>query len=158
MRVPQLFLDLDGVLANFDDGYRELFGALPDRNGPEPPDFWDKISGHGSFFASLQPMPDAMELWSAAHELHPKPIILTGVPKEVPDAGIQKRAWVTHHFGADAHVITCPSAHKRKHGKPGDVLVDDWPKYQHLWEKMGGIFVLHTSAADSISTLRGLFK
>ena len=35
--------------------------------------------------------------------------------------------------------------------QPGDILIDDWPKYKHLWEEAGGIFILHTSAAQSIA-------
>ena len=38
----------------------------------------------------------------------------------------------------------------------GDVLVDDFTKYQEIWERAGGIFVHHISAGQSIQRLREL--
>jgi uncharacterized protein YfaT (DUF1175 family) len=40
--------------------------------------------------------------------------------------------------------------------KPGDILIDDFDKYRHLWIEAGGIFIHHTSAAASIRALREL--
>jgi hypothetical protein len=40
----------------------------------------------------------------------------------------------------------------------GDVLVDDWPKYRHLWEAAGSIFILHENADKSIEQVLNLFK
>lgn len=154
----QLFIDLDGVLADFDGFYETLTGSRPDRNAADPPDFWTPIDAHGAFFRSLPVMPDARELWALARELHPEPIILTGMPWSVADAEAQKRAWVAEHIDPTVHVICCKSRDKRNHAKPGDVLVDDWVRYRHLWEDMGGIFVLHTSTADTEPRLRGIFN
>jgi len=154
-----LFIDLDGVLADFDTEYERAFGIqVPRRLGiPDPPDFWDRIIGHGYFYASLPMMPDAQELWDGAKRFHPTPIILTGVPWSVPNAENHKRAWVREHIDPNAVVICCASKDKRLHGKPGDVLVDDWEKYRALWETMGGVFVFHTNAKDSLSELEVIF-
>lgn len=155
----QLFIDLDGVLADFDAYYEQQFGVKLDRGLPnDPSGMWDNITGHGSFYASLPLMPDALELWEGAKRLHPNPIILTGCPYSVPDVERHKREWVARHIAADAMVITCKSKDKRLHGKPGDVLVDDWHKYRPLWEEMGGVFVLHTSAADSLAKVSKLLR
>jgi len=152
----QLFIDLDGVLADFDGFYESSFGIRPDRDAPEPPDFWTHIEEHGRFFLDMPMMADAMKLWDGARVLHPNPIILTGLPR-MADAEPHKRAWVARHIGADAPVICCRSRDKRLHGKPGDILVDDWQKYRHLWEEMGGVFVLHRSAESSLAQLAELF-
>lgn len=153
----QLFIDLDGVLADFDGYYATCFGERPDRAKVDPPGFWENISGHGLFYASLPPMPDALELWRGARAFHPEPIILTGVPWSVEQAENHKRAWVREHIDPKAVVICCASKDKRLHGKPGDVLVDDWDRYRPLWETMGGAFVLHTSARTSLDALIELF-
>jgi hypothetical protein len=34
--------------------------------------------------------------------------------------------------------------------------VDDWQKWQHLWVSGGGVWVLHTSAENSIRKLKNL--
>lgn len=148
----QLFIDLDGVLADFDGFYETEFGFRPDRGKPEPPAFWKNIERHGRFFLDMPMMSDAMELWEGAKRLHPNPIILTGLPlmSEVED---HKRRWVRQHIAFDAPVICCRSKDKRNHGKAGDILVDDWFKYRPLWEDMGGVFILHTSAAESLTMI-----
>jgi 5'(3')-deoxyribonucleotidase len=155
----QLFVDLDGVLADFDAHYESISGMRPDRSA-EPPDFWYQINKTPTFFRDLPIMPGARDLWNrisvrlrhplAAGIFHEAPIVLSGVPDKVPQAAAQKRAWVAEHFGSDIAVLTCKSEDKCLHGNPGDVLIDDWPKYQHLWEDMGGVFILHTSIDDTV--------
>lgn len=156
MRDRQPFIDLDGVLADFDGYFETVFGYRNDKDNPAlhtpeaQKDFWAKLASKPTFYADLPVMPDALELWEGMKELHPNPIILTGIPKSIHDVSEQKRQWVARHIDPSAQVITCFSAHKRHHAKPGDLLIDDWIKYRHLWEEMGGIFILHTSAATSL--------
>lgn len=153
----QLFLDLDGVLADFDGHYERLFGHRLDRTVVDPPNLWENISTEQTFYRDLPPLPDAMELWEGVKHLDP--VILTGLPKAsrgVPLAEKHKREWVAEHFGATVSVVCCLSKDKRCHGKPGDVLIDDWAMYRHLWIAMGGIFILHTSAKNSLYALRTL--
>jgi hypothetical protein len=37
--------------------------------------------------------------------------------------------------------------------KAGDILIDDFLKYRHLWEEAGGIFIRHISAKGSLEKL-----
>ncbi len=151
----QLFLDCDGVLADFDKKAIEIFKMHPREFEAKygAGTFWKIITKTPDFFYSLDAMEDAHILFKAVEHL--SPIVLTGVPpstkKWAPD---QKRRWIDRMFGEHIQVITCASKDKKNHGKPGDVIVDDWPKYKHLWEEMGGVFVLHTSAENSIEELR----
>lgn len=153
----KLFLDLDGVLADFDGHYEQHFGVRLPRSVADPPGMWENIRRHGRFYRDMPPMSDALELWTAVAYL--RPTILTGVSyAEVPEAEQHKREWLAEHLGADVPIICCKSRDKRLHGRPGDVLVDDWSLYQPLWVEMGGIFVLHTSARDSVEQVRQLWK
>jgi len=151
--MTQLFVDLDGVLADFDHGFENLFGHRPAyRDGPEfGPDKWHKIQEAGAFFRNLRPMLDHRELWDGV--AHLDPIILTGVPHSVPDVFVQKRGWVDEHIGAHVHVVGCLSKDKCKHANPGDILIDDWERYRHLWEGMGGRWITHRSARESLDRL-----
>lgn len=76
--VKQLFLDCDGVLADFDTAAWQLFGLdsreAEDALGTEA--FWSRIRGCGDFYSNLPLIADAMELYKAV--AHLKPIILTG--------------------------------------------------------------------------------
>ena len=155
----QVYLDMDGVLADFDRRAIEIVGIRPrdfeDKNGVAA--LWDKIDAYPGFFASLDLMPDAMELWEGVYENFGEPIILTGTPKREPirqQAAEQKVVWAKKNFGSSVKIITCLSAEK-KHvlGERADVLVDDWHKYMHLWEGAGGKFILHTSAEKSLKEL-----
>jgi hypothetical protein len=155
----QLFVDLDGVLADFDAFYFSTFGVRLDRNSPgDPPGMWDNIESHGDFYGVLPLMSDALALWEGAKRIHPNPILLSGVPHSIRGAAEQKRRWVDQHLGKDVPLILCKSRDKARYGRPGDVLIDDWHRYRDLWERMGGTFVLHTSVVDSLSKTVALFE
>jgi hypothetical protein len=99
-------------------------------------------------------MPDFEELWRRI-EAH-KPIVLTGVPKEVDEAPDNKRAWVRKHIGEHVEVRCCRSREKCLHAARGDVLIDDWEKYRHLWIERGGVWITHISAAGTAGELTRL--
>lgn len=147
----QLFLDCDGVLADFDKAAEKIFG-LPPRAAEErigTPEFWAKIRQQRAFYRHLDLMPDARDLFNAVAHLNPT--ILTGCPLG-GWAEKQKEDWAAQHFPG-TKMITCLSAHKRDHMKPGDVLVDDYLKYRSRWEEAGGIFIHHTSAQTTLAAL-----
>ena len=151
----QLYLDCDGVLADFDKGAMAILGMKPKafehRHGLGR--FWAKLATAPDFYFSLPLLPDAMQLFDAVKHLDP--IILTGLPRG-NWAADQKMRWAAQHFPG-VRMITCMARDKRNHAREGDVLVDDMEKYRHLWEQAGGIFVHHRSAAASIEALRDHF-
>jgi hypothetical protein len=153
--MPRLFLDCDGVLADFDGYATGLLGMAPRefeaRHGRGR--FWSRIAGHEDFFRKLPLMADARELWDAV--AHLRPIILTGVPRG-GWAAPQKMRWAAEHF-PQARMITTMARDKRDHMEnPGDVLVDDLPKHRVLWEGAGGLFVHHRSARTTLRELKAL--
>lgn len=147
-----LFLDLDGVLADFDAHYEALSGIRPDRARDNVD--WRMVDAAGDFYLHIPPMADMEQLWSGTARW--RPTILTGVPSSVPAAAAHKRAWVRRHLGAHVPIVCCRSREKCLYCRPGAVLVDDWDKYRHLWLAAGGAFILHTSAADSLRQLEAL--
>jgi hypothetical protein len=150
----RIYLDCDGVLADFDTGAARVLGMHPrafeKRFGP--PAFWKRLAHAPDFFAELPLMPDAMDLYAAVRDHDP--VILTGLPRG-KWAEPQKRRWAERHFPG-VEVITTSAALKREHCHPGDVLVDDRDTYRHLWEAEGGRFVHHKDARSSIAALREL--
>lgn len=81
---------------------------------------------------------------------------MTGIPSSVNEARENKLAWVNKNIG-DTKVITCKSKDKSNFMKAGDIIIiDDWDKYQHLWEEKGGHWILHKSAHQSITQLNKL--
>jgi hypothetical protein len=152
MKAVQLYLDCDGVLADFDAGATALLGMRPrayeKRYGIAA--FWREIARHPDFYGTLPLMRDAPLLFEAVRHLDP--IILTGLPRG-QWAAPQKVRWAAEHFPG-TRIITVMAVDKRNHAREGDVLVDDQLKHAHLWESAGGIFVHHRDAESTLARLR----
>ena len=152
----QIYVDMDGVLADFDRGALEHLGLRDPRKAETEigaPEFWRRIGSIPHFYRSLPLMADARELWAGVLAVSPRPpIILTGVPWSIETAVDDKFAWAATHFPG-TQVIPCAAKDKCLQCQPGDVLIDDWPQYKALWEAKGGRFIVHTSAAESLRLL-----
>lgn len=153
-----LFVDLDGVLVDFDRGVRMLFGGL----GPDdldPKQLWPCLARSTDFYDSLPWMSDGKELWSFVRNFSPR--ILTGLPRG-NWAEPQKRSWCARELGVDVPVLTClsrdkaklASLHCQEDARP--VLIDDRISLKESWEAIGGIFVYHQNALSSIAALEAL--
>ncbi|CDM57413.1 5' nucleotidase, NT5C type [Rhizobium favelukesii] len=157
---PKIFLDMDGVLADFDKGAGHLLGTDDIHkwefvHGPKA--FWEKLDSYPNFFGSLPPMPDAYHLWGEVYQR--EPIILTALPRVgATDVDAQKRAWVKHHLPSsfEVDVITCQTPEKPGYANVGDVLVDDRAVNRAAWEARGGKFILHTSAETTLTQLKAM--
>lgn len=152
----QIHVDMDGVLADFDSHYLHLFDIRPTR-WPDPDSVdWVKVRSVPHFFHTIPLMPDAGELIDGVIASGLPWSILTGVPDSIDVACNQKIDWVRDRIRPVPKVVCCRSRDKFKHGKPGDVLIDDYLKYRDLWVAMGGIFIHHTSAKTSLARLQAL--
>lgn len=123
-----LFVDMDGVLADFDRGYELAFGVRPSIAADNVD--WSKVRSYKDYYLNLPPMPDMVQLWEYVGKY--RPIILTGIPLSVKEASENKRSWVRKNLGSHVEVRTCLSKEKCLHAKAGDILIDDWEKYRHL--------------------------
>ena len=155
MPIPRLFLDADGVLADFDHGSQHLLGMKPKafiaKHGRET--FWKRLAKAKNFYGSLPQMPDARVLFDAVKHL--QPTILTGIPIGTW-ATPQKVGWAAEHFPG-VPIVTCLAADKHKHMHPGDVLVDDREKHRAAYEAAGVVFIHHRSAEDSLRQLAKIY-
>lgn len=149
-----LYLDCDGVLADFEKGVIRVTGKRPEELNLST--MWKALARDPNFYGTLDPMDDVyggMALWNAVKHL--KPIILTGIPFG-GWAPKQKREWAGLTFGWEYEIITCFARDKHTYCKPGDILVDDRSKAQGPWEGAGGKFVLHRTTKDTLAQLKAL--
>ena len=154
--MAELFLDCDGVLADFDAGARKVLGGLSPHQFEvrhSKGEFWKRLARARNFYGTLPLMPDARLLFEAVKHL--RPTILTGLPLG-KWAAPQKVQWAEEHFPGTA-VITCMARDKYRYMKPGDVLVDDRADHRAKWEDAGGIFVHHKNARASLDELARIF-
>lgn len=145
-----IYLDQDGVLADFDKGVQVLTGKLPHELGKSK--MWKAIYSIPNFFDSLEWMPDGRELWEYTRKHGPT--VLTGLPSK--NGAEQKRMWVARHMGPSVPVIVLPAKEKQKYANDKAVLVDDKGDNIARWTAAGGIGILHRSAAHSILELQKL--
>ena len=133
-----VFCDLDGVLADFDQGIMNRFKKRPDelKSGL----MWGVINKSNSFFKSLPWMPRGKELWEQIKQYDP--IILTGIPRSA-SAAEQKREWCARELGPDIHVITCLTSNKADYCLQNSILIDDRPDNIMKWNSKGGTFILY---------------
>lgn len=151
----QLFLDCDGVLADFDAVATEMLGMSPEafehRHGQN--EFWRRVAKADDFYFRLPLMPDARTLFDAI--AHLDPIILTGLPMG-SWAAPQKVRWAAQHFPG-TRIITCMARDKYRHMNGADVLVDDRADHREKWKAAGGIFVHHKDARSSLRQLAEIY-
>ena len=154
MAKPRLFLDCDGVLADFDAGVERLLGMSANEyeRRHSRGAFWGKLAKAPDFYARLPLMADARILFNAVANLHPT--VLTGLP--LGKSAAQKLAWVEEHFPGTP-VITCMARDKHRFMDPGDVLVDDRENHRATYEAHGVLFVHHRSARESLRELATLY-
>ena len=146
-----IFVDCDGVLADFDKAAEKLLGmparAFEDEHGSD--EFWRRIGESERFYRNLDLMPEAEFLMDSLR--HKDPIILTGSPAQLRwYAYIDKNDWAREKFGKNQKVIICQSKNKFMFAEPGDVIIDDWPKHRKSWEDVGGIWIPYENDAVEI--------
>lgn len=159
----KIFVDLDGVLANFVGGARRLIPEYSEEKYDTDPKFkkmmWKTIRDYsedgGELWYELDLLPDAMTLWNYVKDYDPEILTATGDPKY--NAGQQKFRWVAEKFGSHIPVnLTRKAAEKAQHACEKCVLIDDKEKAINPWKEAGGTGILHTSAANTIAQLKQL--
>ena len=133
-----VFCDLDGVLADFEQGIINKFKKTPDQISPNL--MWGAIN-KSNFFETLPWMPKGRELWSHIRKYNP--IILTGIPGRRTSAIEQKIKWCQRELGADIDVVTCLTREKPQYCLPGSILIDDRFDNLNAWNDKGGKFILY---------------
>jgi 5'(3')-deoxyribonucleotidase len=173
-----IFLDMDGVLADFDKALADR-GIVNDHSFlHKHPSEWtehDKAldaqvvacMNEPGWFYNLDTMPGASDLWHWATVLGTAaPYVLTARPKEEKIAERvtnEKRNWIRERFPLEESNFICCVRSQKSHfavtwGRDmvehKNILVDDLPANIAEWQKAGGIGILFTSAEQAIQELR----
>ncbi len=148
-----IYCDLDGVLADFNQTFKDLTGNFPHEVSRH--DLWKKVEATPNYWVKLDLIPDAPDLMLHLSKYPYQ--ILTGLPMNgYHKAEIEKCQWVRKYVSSDIKIICCLSKDKSLYCKAGDILIDDFEPNIHRWVKAGGIGILHKNAADTIAQLKEL--
>ena len=156
-----IYFDLDGVLADFDSGVKQLSGVdlsqtLTDTLSDKS--LKDRVFTHPTFFLDLELMPDAHDMVNYAKSYgEVKILTATGHSNEAA-VKAQKEAWVRKHFSElEVHTVT-KSEDKAKFAWPDIILIDDRLEKSVLpFRERGGIGIHHTSPARTKRELDRVF-
>jgi len=159
-----VFVDMDGVIANFHGYFKQLFGwdlAKGDDNNDQK--MWDQINSYGKskFFEELPWIPGSKAMWSFIVDNFVNVKILSALGKYDHEDGGQTRkgkiTWLAHHLPKlkPEDIILVVNKHKKRHYcKPGDIIIDDTPIVIEEWNAKGGKGIFFTNATDVIEELK----
>lgn len=166
MNKRTLYLDMDGVIADFNSGVQTVLGYhIKDTSSHYANSEWNKIKSNARFFKNLPVMSNAENLIDLARRFRDQLgwnlLFLTAIPSsnDVPWAFWDKCVWAQKHF-PDIPVHFGPYAHdKQKHCTPGDILIDDRPSNIQEWQQAGGIaiHVEYNGVENAYLQLKDLF-
>ena len=157
----KIYLDMDGVIANFEKRFEDLFGIMPaqaDSHGQFGHYFKQFIQGKN--FGSLEMMPDAPVLLDYLKTLTVPIEILSSTARPENNAAIQfqKTTWLEQH-GITYPTIFVPGKKlKAKFADENSILIDDTDSNIDEWNEAGGTGILHRDALTTISILDTLLR
>ena len=135
----KLYVDLDGVVADFEAKYNTHFGP---KDGRVTPEQWKEIHKIEDFFFEIPVMRGAKMFMAAISKYDPE--FLTAAPKSnFQHVAKQKIKWRDRHFPT-IHLIPSYGG-ENKHlymRNRGDILLDDTPHVCDHWLANGGMPVL----------------
>ncbi len=157
-----LYLDMDGVVADFDEYAARTLGVPPSQ-GVYPDEVWYKLASNSRLYRDLIKTPYADQLVDECRDLaltkEYNLLFLTAVPKgnDVAWAFYDKVMWANLHF-PDIPVHFGPfSKDKWQHCQPGDILIDDRQSNIDEWQSANGIAIHHTTIEKTLFALSNLF-
>ena len=108
-----IYIDMDGVLADYDKAFAEVKSHHPDVAYPQ---------SLPQFFENLEPIDGAIDAFHKLSEQHDV-YVLTAPSNRNPLSYTEKRLWVENHLGFDVteRLIICSNKGLLK----GDILIDD---------------------------------
>lgn len=155
-----IFVDMDGVVANWEGRVQDILG---DQYATASKSYkWAMITKYNNdvqpFYATLDKMLDADELWTFVTETFQYYSILSAAGSTPKDSSTQKRLWLLNNLGETNTIIVRDGGDKAKFANPKTILIDDRDKVLNPFIAAGGIGILHTSAKDTIKQLEKIIS
>ena len=111
-------------------------------------------------FATLEMMPDAMEIVVALRNALPPTQILssTASQKRYDAISKQKKEWLTKHE-IDFQANFVPGKHlKKKYARKDTLIIDDTESVINDWREAGGLAIFHRNVPDTLAQLKFLLE
>lgn len=157
MKIDKIYVDMDGVIANFNEAYKKRFNMFPHetRDRQEFYGLFETFIAEDGFY-KLDLMPDARRLLDFLDILNIPKEILSSTARDQFHSVIspQKARWLTTHNIAYKQNFVPGKKHKYKYATPNSIIIDDTLSVIDDWNKAGGIGILHRNAEETINIIK----
>ncbi len=156
-----IFVDLDGVCADFDGHYMKTFGKDLREGSVSDEELWANVDSYeGDFFYDLPVLPGTREALQALRDMGYEIIFLTACPaSNYGYVAQQKHDWVRLVL-EETEALVIPIVGGKNKAKiiqsQGNILIDDFHKNTKAWADAGGEPILHTDWESSLNILHTL--
>ena len=156
----KIYLDMDGVLTNFEKRYVEKYGEFPRDIDKRRQHFWDnwKKFVDDKDFENLEKHPDADELLKTIEFF-----ARSGIPVEILSSSgggyshevvaEQKRTWLKNNGIEYTANIVPGGGHKARFASAWNILIDDTENVITRYRNAGGTAIHHTNVKETINKL-----
>ena len=163
---PVVYLDMDGVIADFFGGVEKLYGVshwkqlASDKSKDLRQDVIDRITGT-NFFETLPKFPSADNLIAVIKKFTGGrfSILTSPLRGDHDNSAKWKRVWINQNIEQPDETIV--SGRKEKYATTkgtANILVDDRPINIQKWQDKGGYGILYQANKDSLSTIEQALK
>jgi 5'(3')-deoxyribonucleotidase len=157
-----LYIDMDGVVADFDEYAARTLG-VPPSEGVYPDDIWQQLAVNTRLYRDLKKTEYADRLIEECFDLaltkDYEILFLTAVPKgnDVKWAFYDKVMWAQKYYPNIPVHFGPYSVDKWHHCQLGDILIDDRASNIEEWRAAGGIAIHHVDIDATLYKLSRLF-
>lgn len=156
-KISCIYLDMDGVIADFSKRYKELYHMEPREAEKHKKfnHFFDEFIASGQF-ATLDKMHGADVGLDFLRKCSAPTQILSSTANEqrYDEISKQKLIWLHTHGITFAPNFVPGKKHKWKYAAPDKIIIDDTKSVIEDWTKAGGIGIWHQDWPTTLAILR----
>ena len=161
---PTVYLDMDGVLADFFGGVEKLYGVehwkqlTNDKTKDLKKEVIDRITGT-DFFATLPKFQSADSLIDMVKQFTGGTFSINTSPLrgDHENSGKYKKVWISNNIETPAEIIVTGRketyAKNKASGTP-NILIDDRPVNIQRWQAAGGYGILYQANRDQLTKVQ----
>jgi len=165
---PTVYLDMDGVLADFFGGVEKMYGVehwkqlTSDKTKDLKTEVINRITGT-DFFATLPQFPSAPELIGMVKEFTGGNFSINTSPLrgDHENSTKYKKIWISNNIEQPDDIIVTgrkESYAKDKASGTPNILIDDRPVNIQRWQAAGGFGILYQANRDSLDKVKKGFE
>jgi len=161
MKITKIYLDMDGVICDFQDRYKKLFNSLPERDDKTKTFYknFDKFI-EGRNFADLNMMEGSITLIHTLEKLYEEYGIVTEIlsstasEKRHETIKEQKEEWLKTHGITFKQNFVPGKQLKYKFAEPTALIIDDTVSVIDDWRRAGGQAIWHNNVPATLAMLK----